>query len=130
MTKSRECPSGKVPYRTRHLAALGARRLARMLNREGRIAEPMFCYTCGCGALHLTRARAWAGKPNHEVFHPVSEKLQVELMTPEARERYWEAEEQRRAAAAEREFARLPHPLPTAAKAYANRPRGLRRGAH
>lgn len=130
MSKSRECPSEKVPYRTRQLAALGARRLARRVNAEGRLADPLYVYECRCGALHLTRAGVYAGRTNQQVFQPVSAEIQIELMSDEARQLYRDREEAAREREAERALRRLPDPRPTPSKVYANRPRGLRRRSH
>lgn len=99
------------------------------MNHTGRIAEPIYAYPCSCGMLHITRRASWNGVGNHLVFQPVSPELQVEFMDDEARAIYEQRDEHERAEAARVEFRKLPDPMPTA-QSYANRPRGLRRGAN
>lgn len=128
MSKGRKCKSGKVPYRSRQLAALGARRLAQKLHAEGRIVETIYAYECGCGAWHITRMQRYYDRENRPAHYAVSRELQVQLMTPTARERLEAREEEQRRAAAEEALKRLPDPMPTPSKIgrYSNRPRGLR----
>lgn len=124
-TMSRECPTGKVPYRTADLAAHGAQRLAQKLNGSGKIARDLYTYRCSCGWHHLTRAR----KTNRQVFKAALPWVQVELMHPKAREKLHRRNERRYARLTEEAFKDLPDPLPRPVKQpYANRPRHLRHG--
>lgn len=128
MANRRGCDSGKASYPSHHAAALGARKIARTLHREGKITLPMFSYDCHCGRVHLTSQRSYRGKPNREALVPVNPQLQVELMDEEAREKYLAREGQERAREAEEVYRRLPFSPSsrTQAQPYANRPRSLR----
>jgi len=84
MSSSR-CSTEKWQYRERWLAEEGAHKLSRALNREGKLAEDLYCYSCpDCRRWHLTRQAEWAGIPNLLAYAAPAEGLQRWAMTGEA----------------------------------------------
>lgn len=125
--KGRGCASFKTPYRNERLAALGARRLARHLNRNGFTVTKLYHYQCKCGALHLTRRRSFFSEQNLLTFTPVDEELQVALMTEEARAAYLQRLDDEREGEYQELLRRLPEP-PASGGRYTNTPKGRRHG--
>lgn len=72
-----DCADGKVPMRTVAIAQIAARRFARELNADRKLAPAFYVYRCpSCHAYHLTHRATWNGHENRLVLAAAPEALQ------------------------------------------------------
>lgn len=71
------CKTGKVHHRNLKLAIIAARGHHRTLNREHKLAETLYAYSCRhCRGWHLTRLAEYNGRPHKVAAVAAPEHLQ------------------------------------------------------